>query len=208
VLTGSEHFYGRFRDAVARLATCKIVVDLGTPYRFRKELEPFAPEFGGRYFAVGYHAERSFGNRNVDVEGDIQALPFASGRVDGVLCIEVLEHVPNPQAAVDEIHRVLQNGGRLLLTTPFMVGYHGKADEYGDFYRYTDDGLRHLLRRFGHVEVWAKGGALYRRLLASSLPDALRERALKSSVTGPLFNALDRRLPTRSPLGWIVWAEK
>ena len=23
-----------------------------------------------------------------------------------------------------------------------------------------------------------------------------------------LLNALDRRLPTRSPLGWFVWAEK
>jgi SAM-dependent methyltransferase len=208
VLTGREHFYGRFRDAVARLATCKIVVDLGTPFRFRKELEPFAPSFGGRYIAVGYHAERRFGDRNVDVEGDIQALPFASGGVDGVVCIEVLEHVPHPQAAVDEIHRVLQNGGRLLLTTPFMVGYHGNPGEYGDFYRYTDDGLRHLLRRFRRVEVWAKGGALYRRLLASSLPEAWRELVLKSRITALLFNALDRRCPTRSPLGWIVWAEK
>jgi SAM-dependent methyltransferase len=208
VLTGHEHFYHHFRDAVASLTTCRIVVDLGTPYRFRKELEPFAPSFGGRYLAVGYRAQRRFGNRNVDLDGDIQALPFASGGVDGALCIEVLEHVANPQAAVDEIHRVLQAGGRLLLTTPFMVGYHGQAEEYGDFYRYTDDGLRYLLRRFRRVEVWPKGGALYRRLLASSMPDAVRDFLLGSSLTAPLFNAVDRRLPTRSPLGWIVWAVK
>jgi len=208
VLTGYEHFYDRFRDAVARLARCKIVLDLGTPHRFRKELEPFAQSFGGRYIALGYHAQRCFGDRNVDVDGDIQALPFTSGAADGVLCIEVLEHVPNPGAAIGEVHRVLRKGGQLLLTTPFMVGYHGKAGEYGDFYRYTDEGLRYLLRQFRCIEVWPKGGALYRRLLTSPLPDALRELVLRNLVTMVLLNALDRRLPTRSPLGWFVWAEK
>ncbi len=208
MLTGSEHFYGCFRDAVARLAACKIVVDLGTSHRFRKELEPFASSFIGRYIAMGYHAPHCFGNRNVDVEGDIQSLPFATGKADGALCIEVLEHVPDPQAAIDEIYRVLRAEGFLLLTTPFMVGYHGNAGEYDDFYRYTDDGLRHLLRRFRRVEIWPKGGALYRRLLASPVPHALRQLMLRSRVTAPAFNALDRRLPTRSPMGWIVRAER
>lgn len=208
MLTGREHFYDRFERAVSRLARCQTVFDLGTPYRFRKELEPFAESFGGQYVALGYHAEHRFGDRNVDIDGDIHALPFASGVADGVLCIEVLEHLPNPEAAVSEMYRVLRPGGHVLITTPFMVGYHGHANDYGDFYRYTDDGLRYLLRRFSVVDIWPKGGVLYRRLLTSPIPGSLRELILSNVLTMAVVNFFDRRLPTRSPSGWIAWAEK
>lgn len=207
MLAGSEHFYPLFREAVTRLAACKVVLDLGTSYRFRKELEPFAHRFAGRYVALGHHARACFGDRNVNVDGDIQALPFQGESADGVLCIEVLEHVPNPQAAVDEMYRVLRHGGQLLLTTPFLSGYHGESGEYGDFYRYTDEGLRYLLRRFRRVEVHPKGGMPYRVLL-TLVPSALSRLVLRSSWAVVLFNALDRRFPTRSPVGWFAWAEK
>lgn len=207
MLIGHEHFYHAFREAVMHLAGCKTVLDLGTPHRFRKELEPFAHRFAGRYVALGHRARACFGDRNVDGDGDIQALPFYGESADGVLCIEVLEHVPNPQAAVDEMYRVLRHSGLLLLTTPFLSGYHGESGEYGDFYRYTDEGLRYLLRRFRRVEVHSKGGLPY-RLLLTLTPSTLSRIVLHNSWAMALFNALDRRFPTRSPVGWFVWAEK
>ena len=139
----------------------------------------------------------------MDVDGDIQALPFASDCVDGILCIEVLEHVPNPQAAADEMYRVLRAGGCLLLTTPFLQAYHGKPGDYSDFYRYTDEGLRWLLRRFGKVQVHPMGGLPY-RLLNTLAPLWLRQAILNSPTTMRIFNALDRRRPTPSPLRWLV----
>lgn len=42
-------------------------------------------------------------------------LPFEDGSVDVLWCERVLQHVPEPQAAVDEIARVLRPGGRALL---------------------------------------------------------------------------------------------
>ena len=46
---------------------------------------------------------------------DAQALPFAEGTFDGVLCVNVLEAVINRTRAVNEMRRVLKAGGRLLL---------------------------------------------------------------------------------------------
>jgi SAM-dependent methyltransferase len=45
------------------------------------------------------------------VLADATALPFEDGSVDGVLCSNMLEHTPDPEAVVAEIARVLRRGG-------------------------------------------------------------------------------------------------
>jgi SAM-dependent methyltransferase len=51
-----------------------------------------------------------------------ETIPLEHGAVDLVWCSEVLEHIPDVGAALNEIRRVLKPGGRLLLTVP----YHGR----------------------------------------------------------------------------------
>ncbi|WP_250035487.1 class I SAM-dependent methyltransferase [Paractinoplanes maris] len=48
-------------------------------------------------------------------EGDAQELPYAAGSFDTVVCALSLCTIPDPRAAVAEMHRVLAPGGRLLL---------------------------------------------------------------------------------------------
>jgi len=55
---------------------------------------------------------------NTIVEGDIEAMPFADGSFRTVVCTEVLEHLPSPEDALREIHRVLQPGGVLIGSVP------------------------------------------------------------------------------------------
>jgi SAM-dependent methyltransferase len=81
----------------------------------------------------------------VQVIGDAQALGIADASVDLVLCTEVLEHLPEPQKAIDEFERVLKPGGTLLLTTRFLFPIH---DAPHDYFRYTKYGLKYLVRRF------------------------------------------------------------
>jgi SAM-dependent methyltransferase len=57
--------------------------------------------------------------RLVEADG---TLPFGHGEFDLVWCSEVLEHVPDALALLQETRRVLRPGGRLLLTVP----YHGR----------------------------------------------------------------------------------
>lgn len=52
------------------------------------------------------------------VLGDIEDMPFEDERFDGVVCTEVLEHVPDPHTALKEIWRVLKPGGVMIGTVP------------------------------------------------------------------------------------------
>jgi SAM-dependent methyltransferase len=88
--------------------------------------------------------------RGVAVIGDAQALGIGSETFDAIVCTEVLEHLPEPRRAIDEMFRVLRPGGSLLLTTRFLFPIH---DAPHDYFRYTKYGLRHLLRQFEIVEL-------------------------------------------------------
>jgi SAM-dependent methyltransferase len=52
------------------------------------------------------------------VAGDVERLPFRSGVFDGLVCDDTIEHLPNDEAGVRELARVLRPGGRALLATP------------------------------------------------------------------------------------------
>jgi 2-polyprenyl-3-methyl-5-hydroxy-6-metoxy-1,4-benzoquinol methylase len=55
------------------------------------------------------------------VAGGLTTLPFAADSFDRVFCISVIEHLERNQAltALDDMHRVLQPGGKLLLTSDY-----------------------------------------------------------------------------------------
>jgi SAM-dependent methyltransferase len=52
------------------------------------------------------------------VVADGQMLPFRDGAFDGVFCVNVLEHAPEPATLVAEAARVLSPGGKFLAITP------------------------------------------------------------------------------------------
>ena len=59
-------------------------------------------------------AERDIANV-VPTQGDATALPFADGSVDAVVLTAVLGEIPDQDAALAEIARVLKPGGRLVV---------------------------------------------------------------------------------------------
>jgi SAM-dependent methyltransferase len=72
--------------------------------------------------------------------------PFDNNSFDSVLCNQTLEHVFNPDNFLKEIHRVIQPGGQLLLSVPFVWDEHEQPYDYA---RYSSFGLAHLLREHG-----------------------------------------------------------
>jgi SAM-dependent methyltransferase len=81
------------------------------------------------------------------VFGDAQQLPFLDASFDCLVVLDVLEHLPRPQASLIEAARVLRPGGKVLLHVPFAYPLH---DRPYDFWRLTRHGL----------ETLASGGAL------------------------------------------------
>ncbi|MBN1853726.1 MAG: class I SAM-dependent methyltransferase [Pirellulales bacterium] len=60
---------------------------------------------------------RIHSNRPCYITADITRLPFQESVFDCVTCGYVLEHLPDPEAGLAEIARVMQPGGRMLLLT-------------------------------------------------------------------------------------------
>jgi SAM-dependent methyltransferase len=62
---------------------------------------------------VSFDLERSAMER-----GDITAMRFADQSFDYFVCFHVLEHIPDEEAALSEIHRVLHPGGEAVFQVP------------------------------------------------------------------------------------------
>lgn len=56
--------------------------------------------------------------RHAMEQGDITAMRFPTGSVDYFICFHVLEHIPDEQSALAEIHRVLKPGGVVVIQVP------------------------------------------------------------------------------------------
>lgn len=52
------------------------------------------------------------------IQGDLTALPLGAKSLDGAVCMEVLEHVEDDRAAIQEIARVVRPGGFLAVSVP------------------------------------------------------------------------------------------
>ncbi len=111
----------------------------------------------------------------VDLRG---RLPYADASFDVVLCVEVIEHVSDHQAALGELARIVKPGGVLVLTTPnvmrlnsrlhfLLSGYHKTKRRFIPFHTPLDhlyylcqrNGL--ALERLGHAKVKPYSRFLY-----------------------------------------------
>lgn len=71
------------------------------------------------------------------IKGSLDKLPFPDNHFDTVICTHVLEHVPNMDAVVSELLRVLRK--RLLIVLPRQREYRYVADLHIRFFPYEYD---------------------------------------------------------------------
>lgn len=79
---------------------------------------------------------------------DLKSIPVEDCRFDFIIFNQVMEHLPEPKLVLNELHRVLKVGGKMIYTGPLFYEEH---EQPYDFYRFTQFGLRHLFGCTGFV---------------------------------------------------------
>jgi len=92
---------------------------------------------------------------NVHIVADASRLPFKNNSVDAIVNIVILEHVPEPEKVVDEMYRVIKNGGVIYSHIPFMQGFHASPHDYK---RWTSSGISQLHHNFIEIECGVGAG--------------------------------------------------
>lgn len=185
--------YGNVRlllSAVQR-ALCNfegVILDVGCGYMPYKSIILSPPSRAVRYIGLDL-----CGNTFVpDIVWDGRFIPLADSSVDSAMLTEVLEHCPDAESVLKEVHRVLRPGGFLFLTVPFIWPIH---DIPHDEFRYTPFALHSILEQAGFLNptIEATGGR--HAVLALTLGLWVRRRPLTSRI----------HVVTKALLSFFLW---
>ena len=157
-----------------------------------------------------------------DIIGSIENIPLDNDSVDSVVSTQVLEHIKNPQKAVEEFYRVLKLGGYCLATVPQYSELH---EEPNDYFRFTKFGLEGLFKNAGFETVltekrggfWVSQVQMKMRYLIDLFN--LNRNKLLRICFNPIFlisghlsiwlDSLDKsRANQKHTLGWLIVAKK
>jgi len=114
---------------------------------------------------------------------DATCLGFESGKLDCVLCIDLLEHLADDVACIGEAFRVLKSGGRLIIVAPAIRRIYGRRDlKLGHFRRYQGPELKSIVRGLGFtirlVRYWNAIGffayLFYEKILRREIYEGMR----------------------------------
>jgi SAM-dependent methyltransferase len=152
--------------------------------------------------------------RSPDIVMSATEMSFEDKKFDLVLILEVLEHIDEPQRAVEQIYRVLKPGGKVICSTPFVFGIH---DGPSDFYRFTRFGLQNIFSMFQIDAIEDREGPFV--TVAIILSRLIISRQLLSKLVGaifclillpvfPLLKILDSVMPADVTSGYLLIATK
>jgi arsenite methyltransferase len=102
---------------------------------------------------------RSLGDRVEVTSGDAMALPMADASMDGIALVQVLEHLADPERALEEAHRALRPGGRLVVVDTDWRSCVWRTDDPDR----TDQVVRAWSGRFAHPDLPGRLRGLLRR---------------------------------------------
>lgn len=131
-----------------------------------------------------------------------RAFPFPDRSFDTVLAFQLIEHVFEIDVMPREAYRVLDAGGRAIVSAPFLYEYHPDPEDY---FRFTDAALRRLWEDAGFrctkIEVIGEGPVT---AVATTLAHLAAPPSIRSYVAALFYlgaTLLDRALDmVRKPI--------
>jgi ubiquinone/menaquinone biosynthesis C-methylase UbiE len=123
-------------SSLARFEAGSRILDAGAGTqqyrRFCEHLDYVSQDFAaydGRGDGEGLQTGE-FDYGDLSIVSDIVDIPEPSASFDAIMCVEVLEHLPDPADAIREFSRLLKPGGELVLTAPFDSISHFAPHHY------------------------------------------------------------------------------
>lgn len=157
-----------------------------------------------------------------DINGSVEDIPIDSEIFDSVISTQVLEHVKNPQKAIEEFYRVLKHKGHCLITIPQLNELH---EEPNDYFRFTKFGIEELLHKAGFKIIltekrggfWALNGQIQARYIID-LFKLNKHRWIRKFLEPILWlngkfylylDVIDRsNANSKHAIGWLIIAQK
>jgi SAM-dependent methyltransferase len=205
----------------ATLAAESAVLDIGAASM------KYGPLFGHCRYLAQDHPDVPYAPPGAEIiRSDITSIPLPDGSMDAVLCTEVLEHVEQPLAALDEIARLLRPGGQLLLSVPSACRVHRAPTHYyggyaPDFFERSLPARGLRLDALDPIGNWSE----YMAQEMGRIPDIIRHhsrfpsgvRDILATTAWPIFRlavplaflAFSRfDASTDLPMGWLAYATR
>lgn len=93
----------------------------------------------------------------IDIKASAYEIPVDNNSFHNIMCIQVLEHLDNPDKAFMEFNRILKPDGKLIISAP--LGFEEHQIPY-DFFRFTKFGLKKIGERhnFKLLSISPSGG--------------------------------------------------
>lgn len=150
VLRSLSDAIDRLIETVPRPVARQRALDIGS------DLCPYQDALEARGYAV---ETLDLAGSAADHAGTVESTGLPDKSFDLVLCTQVLEHCLDPFRAIQEIHRILKPGGRLLASAPHVWFYHPHPT---DHWRFTQQGMAQICERGGLTlrQLLAQGGSV------------------------------------------------
>lgn len=171
------------------------IYHVGYHSRVRSWLSERFPDVQASQFEEGRRAGET--ENGIRYE-DLTALSFANNEFEWIICMEVLEHLPDYRAGLREMARTLKPGGRALLSFPWLGG-----DHYDHFVRaeLLSDGLiHHIHPPEYHGDPDGTGGILSFRSFGWKILDEIRASGFARATATFLFAPLHGYMTLLNPV--------
>ncbi|MDX2081471.1 MAG: metalloregulator ArsR/SmtB family transcription factor [Terrimicrobiaceae bacterium] len=147
--------------ALLRLLPPMVIADLGAGEGTLSQLlartakRVIAVDISEKMVEFGASLAREHGFRNVEYRlGDIEDPPIESGTVDLALFSQALHHASSPQKALAAAHRILREGGRVVILDLAAHTFEQARDLYAHvWFGFSEAELHRMLRKAGFAKI-------------------------------------------------------
>jgi SAM-dependent methyltransferase len=167
----ADYYHGKIKDNVIinfinTIPSGETLLDVGAgemPYKIfcnniRYTSQDFC-KYDGKGDNKGIQT-RTFNTDKVDIVSDISMIPVDDNSYSNIICTEVLEHVINPNDAIEEMFRILKPGGKLLIGVPGTSLLH-----FSPYHYYTGFKPNYFIKIFAEnkllVDRIVRVGSIY-----------------------------------------------